>query len=44
MRLRYYTFFFFNPHRTCLPIFKYPIKYNPPILEKTKRKDTFHYV
>ena len=41
MRVRYYTFLLFHPHRTCLPIFKYPIQYNPPILEKPKRKETF---
>ena len=27
-------FFYFNPSRSCLPIFKYPNKYTPPILNK----------
>ena len=44
MRFHRSSFFYFNRSNTCLPIFKYPSKYTPPILNKMSMRNTFIYV
>lgn len=39
-----YNFFYRCPSITCIPFFKYPKKYTPPLLNNINTKNTFIYV